>query len=115
MALSRVKGMGDVMRIMDAVEGKVRSGGPRGVVEDVLLVAAMVKESVKGRYRMSRKTLFTLAAALLYFVVPTDAIMDFLPFIGYVDDAAVLTYVLKTLSDEVERFKTTYDPHTYGG
>ncbi len=107
-ALSRVKGIGDVMRILGAVDGKVRDGGPQRLVEDVLLVASMVRESVRGRYRMSRKTLFTLAAALLYFIVPTDAIMDFLPMVGYIDDVAVLTYVLKTFAEEVERFKAAY-------
>ena len=107
-ALSRIRGMGDVMRVLGAVEERVKRGGRSALIEDVRLVARMVRESVMGRYRLSRKTLFTLAAALLYFLIPTDAIMDFFPVVGYVDDAAVLTYVLKTFAEEVERFKVAY-------
>ena len=107
MALSRVRGMGDVRRILEEAEGRLRKGGPKGILGDLLLTVAMLREALSGRYRLSNRTIFALAAALLYFLVPTDAIMDFLPIVGYVDDAAVLTYVLKSLADEVERFKAT--------
>ena len=35
-----------------------------------------------------------IMAALAYFVLPVDAIPDFLPVIGYTDDAAVIAAVL---------------------
>jgi uncharacterized membrane protein YkvA (DUF1232 family) len=43
----------------------------------------------------------TAAAALLYFITPLDAIVDFLPFVGYSDDAAVLYAVLRTIQAHV--------------
>lgn len=42
-----------------------------------------------------------LIAALAYFVLPTDAIPDMLPVIGYTDDAAVLAAALKLVSDYI--------------
>jgi uncharacterized membrane protein YkvA (DUF1232 family) len=42
-----------------------------------------------------------LIAALTYFVLPTDAIPDMLPIIGYGDDAAVLAAALKLVSDHI--------------
>ena len=42
-----------------------------------------------------------LVAALAYFVLPTDAIPDMLPIIGYGDDAAVLAAAVKLVSDHM--------------
>ncbi|MGO4572004.1 YkvA family protein [Microvirga sp. 2TAF3] len=45
-----------------------------------------------------------LMAAIAYFILPTDAISDFLPIIGFADDAAVLaaaiTQVAGSITDE---------------
>jgi uncharacterized membrane protein YkvA (DUF1232 family) len=43
----------------------------------------------------------TLIAALAYFVLPTDAVPDFIPVIGYTDDAAVLAAAIKIVSDHM--------------
>ncbi|MEJ2377388.1 MAG: YkvA family protein [Pseudolabrys sp.] len=42
-----------------------------------------------------------LVGALAYFVLPTDAVPDLLPVIGYTDDAAVLAAALKLVSDHI--------------
>ena len=43
----------------------------------------------------------TLLAAIAYFVLPIDAIPDFIPVIGYGDDAAVLAAAVKLVSDHI--------------
>jgi len=43
----------------------------------------------------------TLVGAIAYFVLPTDAIPDFIPVIGYTDDAAVLAAAIKLVSDHI--------------
>ena len=43
----------------------------------------------------------TLLTAIAYFVLPTDAIPDFIPVIGYGDDAAVLAAAVKLVSDHI--------------
>jgi uncharacterized membrane protein YkvA (DUF1232 family) len=42
-----------------------------------------------------------LVAAIAYFVLPTDAMPDFLPVIGFTDDAAVLAAALKLVADHI--------------
>ncbi len=42
-----------------------------------------------------------LIGALAYFVLPTDAIPDVLPVIGYTDDAAVLAAAIKLVTSSI--------------
>jgi uncharacterized membrane protein YkvA (DUF1232 family) len=44
----------------------------------------------------------TLIGALAYFVLPADAIPDWLPVIGYTDDAAVIAAALKLVADHIK-------------
>lgn len=43
----------------------------------------------------------TLWAALAYFILPIDAVADFLPIVGFTDDAAVLALVLNRLGSAI--------------
>ncbi|HZS63028.1 MAG TPA: YkvA family protein [Xanthobacteraceae bacterium] len=42
-----------------------------------------------------------LIGALAYFVLPADAVPDFLPALGYTDDAAVILGTVRLLSDHI--------------
>ncbi|HZP71387.1 MAG TPA: YkvA family protein [Pseudolabrys sp.] len=42
-----------------------------------------------------------LFGALAYFVLPTDAIPDFLPVLGFTDDAAILAAAIKLVADHI--------------
>jgi uncharacterized membrane protein YkvA (DUF1232 family) len=48
-----------------------------------------------------RHVQLALVGALAYFVLPTDAVPDVLPVIGFGDDAAVLAGTLKLVSDHI--------------
>jgi uncharacterized membrane protein YkvA (DUF1232 family) len=43
----------------------------------------------------------TLVGAIAYFVLPIDAIPDFLPVLGFTDDAAVLAAAIKLMTDHI--------------
>lgn len=43
----------------------------------------------------------TLLGALAYFVLPIDAIPDFLPVLGFTDDAAFLAAAIKLVTDHI--------------
>jgi uncharacterized membrane protein YkvA (DUF1232 family) len=47
------------------------------------------------------KTKLSIAAALGYFILPTDAIFDLTPFIGYSDDLGVLLFVLTAIGKNI--------------
>lgn len=42
-----------------------------------------------------------LVGAIAYFVLPTDAVCDFLPVIGFTDDAAVLAAAVKLAASHI--------------
>src|SRR3546814_8002781 len=59
-----------------------------------------------GEYRaISPNALIAVVAGLLYFLSPIDAIPDWLPGLGFVDDLAVLGWVMRKWSGELEAFK----------
>jgi uncharacterized membrane protein YkvA (DUF1232 family) len=73
---------------------------------DLPILLRLARAWVSGEYRrVPVKSIVMILAAALYFVNPLDLIPDFLPVIGYVDDAAVVGYVLKSLQRELELFR----------
>jgi len=48
-----------------------------------------------------RRVKLTLAGALAYFVMPVDLMPDFLPLVGFTDDAAVIAAALAAVSRSI--------------
>ncbi len=44
----------------------------------------------------------TLMGALAYFILPIDVVPDFLPLVGFGDDAAVLALAIKLVGDQIK-------------
>ena len=85
--------------------GRAEDGPLSEVKEQLQRLIALLKAYVSGDYReVSTQTMITVAAAIVYFVVPFDGIPDFLFGWGLVDDAAVISYVVAQLSSELEAF-----------
>lgn len=74
-------------------------------IEDVKLLFSMAVDSVKGKYKIDKKTFLVIAGALAYTALPTDVIPDFIPGIGFLDDAFVIGYTIKSIKDEIENYK----------
>lgn len=55
-------------------------------------------------FEIDMGTKIMVAGALLYFVVPADFLPDFIPGIGYIDDALVLGTLWKLVTDELSRY-----------
>lgn len=89
----------------DLATAKEKAGNLKDKKNDFLLLIDMFKDITAGRYKASAKTLLTLGAAILYVVSPIDAIPDILIGVGWTDDALVIGYVVKQLSDEIKRYK----------
>lgn len=78
--------------------------------EDLQLLRALSLAWFKGEYRqISSQALLMVVAALLYFITPFDAIPDWLVGVGFVDDLAVLAWVMRTWHGELEAFRAWRD------
>lgn len=65
------------------------------------------KELISGYYcafdkQTGFKTKAILMGALAYFVLPVDAIPDFMPMLGFTDDAAVIALALSRVRSEIK-------------
>lgn len=59
-------------------------------------------------YSLSPSTWAVIAGALAYVVFPIDVIPDFIPVLGWLDDAFVLGAVMGSLKIEVSNFRKLY-------
>lgn len=92
--------------ILDRTQRKIKndkSVKATGVLlKNVRLLFRMVRDR---SFDMSWATRGAILGALLYFIMPIDATPDFIPVLGYVDDAAILGLVIRKLADEILRYK----------
>jgi len=76
------------------------------VWQELLTMIRLLRSWVKRDYTgASTQTMLLIVTAVLYFVTPIDVIPDFLLALGFVDDAAIIVYVLGLVRSELEKFK----------
>lgn len=74
--------------------------------QDLKILLELIKDWMKGEYKeLGKSTVLLIIGSLIYLVNPIDLIPDFL-IGGFVDDLAVLGYVIKKISDELNAYKT---------
>ena len=74
--------------------------------EDLKALIRMSKAWVSRRYtQVNKQTILYTIIAVVYFVTPTDFVPDFILGLGFVDDMAVLSWVLSTIKDDLDIFK----------
>jgi len=83
----------------DTISGKVN------FVVKMLRRVRLLYEMVFDRgYRVGWTTTAIVVAALLYFISPVDLLPDFIPFVGYIDDAFVIGTVLGAIDKEIKNY-----------
>ncbi|MGL4787866.1 MAG: YkvA family protein, partial [Cetobacterium sp.] len=63
--------------------------------EDFLLIINLVKDTKNRKYKLDKKYLVILTAAIIYVIVPIDAVSDLIPGVGWIDDATLIGYVAR--------------------
>ncbi len=103
--------LADLRKTADVVEqasqkARARAGSLRSVWRDLQdlfrLLRAWADRSYAG---VSWRTLVMSLGAVLYFLNPLDLAPDFLPFVGYLDDATVIAFVIRSIQQELVRFR----------
>ena len=106
--------MKDVNKII-AEEEKIKSkfeskGKLNRYLGDVQILFSMVRDYANGSYReMPWNIIASVGGALLYVLSPIDIIPDFIPVIGYLDDAAVIAFCLNLIEKDLAAYKVWKD------
>lgn len=93
--------------IIDAKEKaeKDRKGPIAEVWDKIMLFIDITKSFINGEYKeIPIGSILMIIIGLVYFVIPTDIIPDWLVALGQIDDAAVLGFIVKQIDSDLERY-----------
>ena len=96
--------LAEVLEDGQTVEAKTRHLG--GVVEEVKLLWRLLADYACGHYRAPWRFIAAVGFAFLYLILPIDIIPDFLPGLGYLDDASVFGMVLRASRIEIAAYRS---------
>ena len=66
---------------------------------------SLIRSYVKKEYTdIPIGSILAIISALIYFVSPIDIVPDFIPGVGYVDDALVIAACLKLVESDVQEY-----------
>lgn len=70
------------------------------------LMLSLINDYRSGRYNQVSWTSISIsAAALLYVLSPLDFLPDVIPIIGQVDDVMIVTFALRFIKEELDRYE----------
>ncbi|WP_372918708.1 YkvA family protein [Salegentibacter sp.] len=73
---------------------------------DFVDLFSLLQDWYKGRYKdVPWLVISSVGGALVYVLSPIDLIPDFLPFVGYLDDAAVFAALLKYVRTDLRKYR----------
>lgn len=75
-------------------------------LDQVKVLLQMLQDYAKGSYReIPWWSIGSIATALLYILMPLDALPDFIPVAGFLDDAVVLKLCLDMVTKDLEQYR----------
>lgn len=75
------------------------------VFNDIKTMINLLKDWLNGDYHeLKKSSAIMIIISFLYLINPIDLIPDFL-FGGFIDDIAVIGFVFKKISDEIDRYR----------
>ena len=83
--------------------------GKKGPLTDVwkslTAMLRLLQAYIRHEYtRIPWGSIVLVVVAIVYFVSPFDLIPDWIPFAGFIDDAAVIGFVLKQINTDLDQF-----------
>jgi uncharacterized membrane protein YkvA (DUF1232 family) len=73
--------------------------------EDIKLMLSLLNDYRKGDYKdIPWNIIAAITGAIIYFISPIDVIPDFIPVVGYMDDALVIKLALDFASEDLNKY-----------
>lgn len=86
-------------------KSKVRKNRLHQAKDNIDTLIRFIKACVSGEYKNFVKTNMILAiSAILYFISPFDAVPDIIPTFGFLDDMAIIAFVISIMKEELDAF-----------
>ncbi len=107
-ATELVKNPGKVLDELAKADEKAEQQGNKvkKFKEDLKVLVRLVRSWAKGEYKdVPTFSIILAIAAIAYFVSPVDAIPDWVPVVGYLDDAAVVGFVIYSIKSDLDDFR----------
>lgn len=90
----------------EKIKKTMHDGGLAKFLDDVVMYFQMLGDFFNGTYKdIPIGTIAAIIGTLLYVLSPIDLIPDFLPVVGYLDDAAMLALCLNFTKIDVDRYR----------
>lgn len=100
-------------RLLQRLSKKMKNVSVAGdILSDIPILISLVKAYISKEYTdIPIGSIVAVTSALIYIVSPVDLIPDVIPIIGYVDDAAVLSFAVKMINDDLDEYKIWMKAH----
>lgn len=100
------KDIKDILSKESRIEHIFMSNGPlQKFITEVKMLFPLVKDYYNGAYReIPWWSISAVVAALIYVLSPIDLIPDFIPIIGFIDDAAVVAVCLSLIRNDLDKY-----------
>ncbi|MFZ0391861.1 MAG: YkvA family protein [Calditrichia bacterium] len=75
-------------------------------MDNIIILIQMIKSYLNREYtNLPWKSLLYSVAAVLYFLTPLDVIPDFIPALGFLDDATVIAFVVNSIKEDLDQYR----------
>ena len=97
----------NVLEDEEEIKSKFENKGKlQRYVDDAQLLFNLLRDYANGNYReVPFNVVAAIGGALLYVLSPLDLIPDFIPIVGYLDDAAVIAFCLNLIEKDLISYK----------
>jgi uncharacterized membrane protein YkvA (DUF1232 family) len=83
----------------------------KGIWGRIAILTQLIRAWISGEYKqVPYRSILMIMVGLVYFLSPIDLIPDFIPGVGFLDDAAVLAFILGQTDKDLQKF-TSWKQH----
>jgi uncharacterized membrane protein YkvA (DUF1232 family) len=100
----------EALKVAEEAASKAAAVGSRGLVKDlrtdVPMLVRMLKSYINREYTdIPYTSLLKIAIGISYFLFVADLIPDIIPVLGFMDDAIVIAWVIRSVRKNLDEYK----------